>query len=529
MVKHRRAARSVALLMTVTLVAAACGDDDDDEGSGAAATSAGAGTTAATTAASETTGGADTAVGGTATTTAGGGGAASCGGEIDTSLDAEYGENAGQMAQFIACAQEQPLAADESQEPFVIGLENSEGDPAFTFPDITGGTQAAVDYINNKLGGIGGNPVTGEPGRPIQLETCFIGLDPADSVRCANELAAKNPALVIQGFNNNSAGTYPVLDAAGVVNIAGIPVNLADYNTPGVYAPAPGGGCVGAHPALVEYAVNELGARRVAVAYFDIPNGRICYHDGEKKPLNILQGSFEGPADVTGSVPDLEQVGVAIPPDAPDLTTQATQILDFDPDAILYSAPAASCVSLVNALAGLGWTTDDAKAVFTGACFNQQQIEELGNKANGMIFVGAPDPNVPDAYPDGLLKTEAEEYAAAMEEYAPDVTRTGFAGTMFQDMLLLWHVLTNAAAESGADALDHDTIVEAIGSTVDHHMWAASPVSCGAAVEGYSSICNTINTATEWDAATKARSVVDDEVDGTYIIAGTELDPEVAG
>ncbi len=101
--------------------------------------------------------------------------------------------------------------------------------------------------------------------------------------------------------------------------------------------------------------MNELGARRVAVAYFDIPNGLVCYLDLEKKPMNVLNGSFAGPADVEGSVPDLEHTGVPIPPTAPDLSTQATQILDFDPDAILYSAPVASCLSLVNALSGLGW------------------------------------------------------------------------------------------------------------------------------------------------------------------------------
>jgi branched-chain amino acid transport system substrate-binding protein len=521
----RRNARVLALLgVSAALVAAACGSDNSkSSGAATSAATSGAATTSAATSSAATSGAATTAAAG------GGGGAATCGGAVDTSLDAKYGVNAGQMAQILVCAKDKPLKADASLPPFVLGLENSQGDPSFTFPDITGGMQAVVSYINDNLGGIGGDPVKGKAGRPIKLETCFIGLDPSDSVRCANELAGKKPVVVIQGFNNNSAGTYPVLDAAGVVNIAGIPVNLADYNAKGVYAPSPGGGCVGAHPALVEYAVKQLKAKSVAVAYYDIPNGRICYHDLEKKPLNILAGTFQGPPGVTGSMPDVKNTGVPIDPKAPDLTTQATQLLDSKPNAILYSAPAASCVSLINALAGLGWSAKTSPAVFTSACFDQQQIEELGDKADGMYFVGAKDPFHPEAYEDGLLKTEAQAYVDAMKKYAPDITPSGFSAQMFQDTMLLWQVTANAAAKVGVDKLDHDTIVSAMGSTVNHHEWAASPVSCGKSVDGYKSICNTLNSVTQWDAKAKTRKPVADNVDGAYIIAGTKLDPAVGG
>jgi len=491
-----RFARLLVLLVTVGVIAAACGDDDDEEAS--------------------------TPVGGAAT-------AEECTVALDDSLDAEFGTNAGQMAQLLACAEERPLKADDSLEPFVIGLENSQGDPSFTFPDITAGVQAAVDYINNELGGVGSDLVAGKPGRAIKLETCFIGLDPADSVRCANELAEKKPAVVIQGFNNNSEGSYKVLNAAGIVNVAGIPVNLADYNTEGVFAPAQGGGCVGAHPALVDFTVNELKARRVAVAWFDIPNGAVCYHDAEKKPLNILNGSFEGPDEVEGSVPDLEHIGVPIPPGAPDLSAQATKILDFKPDAILFSAPVSSCVSLTNALAGLGWNAQEVPAVFTGACFEERQIAELGPKADGMYFVSAKDAGAPDSYEAGLLKDESEAYMAAMQKYEPDAVAPGFAAVMFQDVMLLWHVLANTAADSSLDSLDAATIKEAMLGTVEHHMWAGSPVSCGKPIEGYAAICNTSNSATQWSAAAKSRTTIKDNFDGAYIIAGTKLDPEISG
>ena len=56
-------------------------------------------------------------------------------------------------------------------------------------------------------------------------------------------------------------------------------------------------------------------------------------------------------------------------------------------------------------------------------------------------------------------------------------------------------------------------------------MWGATPYSCGEPVEGYSAICNTLNTATQWSAADRARTILETNFDGSYIVAGTELAP----
>ena len=207
------------------------------------------------------------------------------------------------MAEWLSCAQETPLAADDSLEPVVLGLINSQGDPSFSFPDITAGAEAAVQYVNEVLGGFGSDPSTGTPGRPVQLETCFVTLDPADSVACANEMAAKNPMIVIQGFTQHGESAYPILANAGAVNISGIPVSLADYTTEGVYGMAPGGGCVGAHPALIEYAVNEMGASSHRGAVAGHPGRPRALLRPRGQALDILKGDFPGPEGVEGSMP----------------------------------------------------------------------------------------------------------------------------------------------------------------------------------------------------------------------------------
>ncbi|MET0580216.1 MAG: ABC transporter substrate-binding protein [Ilumatobacteraceae bacterium] len=529
----------------MAMLAAACGDDDDDgggaassdppaatDGAGADTTSAAEpeGTTAAdgTTAAEGTTAGSEPA--GTGTETAAGGDDTECDGTLDDSLDEAYGVGAAQTAEWLTCVQDTPLAADDSLEPVVIGLINSQGDPSFSFPDITAGAEAATQYINEVLGGIGSDPSTGTPGRPVRLETCFVTLDPADSVACANEMASKDPMIVIQGFTQHGESAYPILAQAGAVNISGIPVSLADYTTEGVYGMAQGGGCVGAHPALIEYAVNVMGARRIVVPWLDIPAGRVCYFDLEAKPLDILKGDFAGPEGVEGSVPDLEYMDVPIPFGAPDLSTQASQILDFDPDAIIFSAPVGTCVSLANALAGLGWTAEEIPAVWTGACYGEAEMTELGDTADGMIFVSATSMLDTSTYPDGLLLRQAEAFEEAMADYQPDVTPTGNSGSIFQEMVTIWALLAQAAADGGGpESIDATVAGEAIGSTVNAHMWGGTPISCGEPVEGYSAICNTLNSATQWSAADQSRSLIEPNFDGAYIVAGTELAPEIAG
>ena len=42
--------------------------------------------------------------------------------------------------------------------------------------------------------------------------------------------------------------------------------------------------------------------------------------------------------------------GVPIAPASPDVTPQATEVLDFDPDVIIYSAQGSDCWNLVDAL-----------------------------------------------------------------------------------------------------------------------------------------------------------------------------------
>src|SRR5215207_9013138 len=111
--------------------------------------------------------------------------------------------------------------------------------------------------MNSELGGLGADIQNGKPGRPIKLEICKMAIAPDDSQRCANELIAKDPLLVVSGYNF-FGNHLPIYTQAKVPVIVYPPITVADFSTPGAWSIGPGGGCVGSFPGLVYYSTHQL-------------------------------------------------------------------------------------------------------------------------------------------------------------------------------------------------------------------------------------------------------------------------------
>ena len=95
---------------------------------------------------------------------------AACGGDDDAvTTEAPTSE---------APTSEAPTSEEPTGEPFKIGVQNLEGDPNGSFPEFSIAIQAAADYVNAELGGLGG--------RPIEIVLCKSIVSPDDSQRCAN-------------------------------------------------------------------------------------------------------------------------------------------------------------------------------------------------------------------------------------------------------------------------------------------------------------------------------------------------------
>jgi branched-chain amino acid transport system substrate-binding protein len=521
--KRSRAIKPLVLVGALALVAAACGDDDDNGSGGATTTAAGAATTAgATTTAG---GGATTTAGGGATTTAGGGtgeGGLSAPCEPDESIDAVEGKNAGQFTADLGCALETPLKAEG--EPIIVGMQNSQGDPAGSFPEYTAAIEAAVQFINEELGGLGSNPSEGRPGRPIQLETCFMAINPADSQRCANELAGKDPFVVISTLNF-FGNHFPIYEQAGVNVLVSTPITVGDFTAPGVYSVGAGGGCLGVHTGLVYAATQELDGQRVAVPWADTPPGVVCYYDLEKKPLDVIKGVTPGESELANSNPALEHIGVPIKPATPDVTPQVTQVLDFDPDVMIFSAQGADCWNFVDGLGRAGWTPRDIPLILSTACLDLANMRDRGDLAKDIYFVGSAGASLssPDSIDDPRLKFEAQTYVDKGAQYgmaADDITK-GFAGAGWGVMMTLWEQ-TAIMANEGME-LTPENFATQIGGTDGNHLYGSVPFGCAGAPAPYTAVCSSEVSFTQWDG--EKINVIKPVFSGLDLIAGTELQP----
>ena len=102
----------------------------------------------------------------------------------------------------------------------------------------------------------GGNPSEGKAGRPIKLETCFMAINPADSQKCANELAGKKPFVVVSTLNF-FGNQFPIYQQAGITVIVGTPITVADFTLRACTRSVPAVAASASTPALVYAATQD--------------------------------------------------------------------------------------------------------------------------------------------------------------------------------------------------------------------------------------------------------------------------------
>ena len=159
---------------------------------------------------------------GSSTTSAGAGSVATAGGGSSsggiTASDIQWG------ASFLG---QKAGAANPSLSPVAFGWVNAQGG-TLSFPDNTSAMQAAVDFVNKDLGGIGGHPLV--------AHSCF-GAVASDSLKCGEQMANDGAVKAVtssefelddQAFFNALGGKKPYLDGQLVYPV--------DYTTPNVYS-----------------------------------------------------------------------------------------------------------------------------------------------------------------------------------------------------------------------------------------------------------------------------------------------------
>ena len=365
---------------------------------------------------------------------------------------------------FTSCSRgddkrDEPEGRQPSGPPIVVGFVNTEGAALASIPELRVGSDAARKYINAELDGLGG--------RPIDFEVCIIDSTPESSTGCANRMVERGVVAVLGGVDLGSAASLPILAAAGIPYIGTTPLLPPDFTTDGAFTLDPGGLGIAASAA---FAVDELGARRVAVLHDDMPQGR------------QLAEAFVRPVLLRRGVPPSGITLVAERADAPDVAPALASATQGGPDAVIVIFAPPACARIMQAAAALGV---DAHMLYIGRCAAPAVVAAGGAGADGAYFFSSI--LNPAAHPDdeevALYDEKVEEYGErGVDPESYDVAR-GFAVTM---------TFHRRLEEAAAAELTPATVANAFRSAVDVPSFMGHPFTCDGSqgAPGFVSLCN---------------------------------------
>ena len=349
--------------------------------------------------------------------------------------------------------------AKASGPPVVFGFVNLENSPLGSFPGLTAGLKAGVQYVNNDVGGL--------HGRPIDLRTCFVTGSPGSSIGCATQLLSQKPVAVFSGTDFFWVAALSAYTQAGVPILGGIATSYPEYQDTDAVR-FYGGGLSG-FPGLARYAGQVLHAKKVSVIYYpNLPGGSLIL-DNDIKPVLQKYG-------VT------TVVGIPGNPASSDMTTPLAAANQNNPDAIIAIALPNQCVSAIQVHKT---QAIQAKLMLVADCSDPTTLGTVGAAADGAFFgyqgLAAVSPS---AQKDPDVKT----FLKAMKKYSPNTLLDETAQNGFEEVWDTWQVL-NAAPASTLDS--PSAVLAAFKAVKNQHNFMGHPYTCdGNQVPGAPSVCD---------------------------------------
>jgi branched-chain amino acid transport system substrate-binding protein len=305
-------------------------------------------------------------------------------------------------------------AADSSKSTITFGMINDEGGVP-SFPEGSTAADAAVKFLNEKLGGVGGHPV--------KVVTCKVASGEEQGQACAqrflNDKAVTGVlevALPIGGgaFHQTMAGKKPVIMTTP--NTIG---SATGKNSYGISS-----GVFGTSPGFVGYASQFLKAKTVSLLF---PNddstaqlaAKQIQQGFQKAGVKVTTGGFKGAA-----------TDLLAPVTASGATrTDATVALLPTPPACIAGAKAFQQAGVNKPILALG------------LCINEPVKKALGDFAKWTYVFGNVNPTDPN-------DADAKAFTAAMKQYAPEANTGGFAIHSFMGVLAMAKLANDAGADS---------------------------------------------------------------------------------
>lgn len=247
----------------------------------------------------------------------------------------------------------------KTDNAIVLGMINQEDAPVGSFPEAREAAQAAVNHVNDDLGGVNG--------RRLRLEVCRTNGSPESSAACANSLLEKRPVAVLGGVDLGAAASLPVFEKAGIPYVGGTPALGEELTSPAAWMLA--GGVVGDLLGMADYALSTLKVKKVGAIYVDLPG-----------VLTTVIAAAEVVLRSKG-VTDVKLVAAGA--DTADFAAPLKAATAGRPDAVIVLFPAQSCARIMSAARSLRVT---ARLFYTSACASQAVVDAAGAAAENAYF-----------------------------------------------------------------------------------------------------------------------------------------------
>ena len=377
-------------------------------------------------------------------------GSSSSSSSASSSASTSSGSSGGTTSTATAAAGSFGTPKKATGSPYVFGMINDETGPV-TFPESRQGAIAAMNYVNDYLGGINGHP--------IQIDSCIGDGTPAGAAKCANELVAKHPLAILGAADVGAPASIPIYGHANLAYIGGIPFTPVPFVAPNsiqFWSVS-----VGDNAAAAVYAGKTLSAKKVALMYFSNPQGKSI---------------------IPQIVPVFKAAGVStvklipLSPTSPDPSPQAALIQSSGAELAYIDVPN-GCGNVLKSLKSVGYT---GKLMGIDPCGAPPVISASAGGAEGMQIAS------PFILATGTSQ-QAQLFQAALKKWAAPGTLidspsvAGFATVMN----------VQAALSKVSGTPDTKSILAAFKTGSDHPNFLSHPYTCdGQQMTGAPAICN---------------------------------------
>jgi branched-chain amino acid transport system substrate-binding protein len=335
-------------------------------------------------------------------------------------------------------------SASASAKPLTIFFFDEEGaSAAASSPESFQAAEAAVDYVNDNLGGI--------KGRPLKLAHCESLGTPDSAINCANQAVDAKPDVVIKGVDVAGGSAVPIVTGAGLPYVtlnAGSPDevnhNLAFSLTSGFAAQ---------FSPVAAYAKTK-GYKSLGVIYTNV------------QPLSTpLNGPFASllAKDGISYVPEPVDITAA------NVTAEYNALVAKHVGAILVVTTLAQCTATLQARASL---SDSTPLFMSSSCNVPSSLSSVSSSAtNGTVFALLDTSAVP-------TDPDTKAYLEAMKTYEPAANVGSFAPSGFESIMDFYRAMLTAKDPSTLDAASIATTLKS-AANIPLFMGGGQKFSCG--------------------------------------------------